>query len=448
MSEALQKALSEASISRGKCTLSESNTSKFRDLVNGISFDHLEAVEADFKKGNEVRDCLIDFIKDRTQTLDLRGEITKIGSSWDGTKVGHLDEVDTLYVLNRDQVTIVHDNSDGDEHFLYVKWNGNTYTAGKFSELFADKLNKALSTEPPESMEHNGYASPRYSGIRMSGPAVTVLFRTATDIGPILKGSMVSLDITLALPWSCLASNQKERINGMRKWFKDHISSTNNRPIEAGKPHFIACLVNKEKVWKATSAHMEANALHGLEPQCALTKAHRRLKCLLKKMDTFNSEHNLLESDFDENEARSTLIRMITDLVDIENVNRCMRHGYIFLSPSERKELGELEKKNISFNATAAKQILFQKATQDDYKPGSVDNLRAQALMKKVLVELANEGSLYIKNQIHDSFPLICKFSVLDTLSGKFDELASNLLFQCNILASASYSDVSIGMFG
>ena len=443
---ALHKEMNAASISLENSTLPEEKLAQFRAYAEGISVADLEEEITNFKDGNEVRHRILRFIRQRTEeneTFPLGGYITRIGSSWDGTKVGHLDEVDTLYVLHKDQVAIIPGEHGGiDRESFRVEWKGKKYTANEISELFANKLDQALGTEPPEGMEHNGYAAPRYSGIRLSGPAVTVLFRTATDIGLMEKGSMVSLDITLALPFSHLPSDEENTIDGINAWFTTYIISTNDKPIDAVEPHVIPCRV--KNVWKPTTAYVEANALHELERHCALKRAHILLKCLMKRVDRFNCEHRLFQDEADEDGVDHSTMTSVEMGLDADQVNLCMRYGHIFLSSREREWYNELEKKNISINAAAAKQILFQRVTRQDCMPGCVDESRTLWLLKEVLTEIAKPETLFIDNYIHHSFPPICKFSLRETLLDKFNDLASNLLHQFSILSSSISTEVTI----
>ncbi len=256
---------------------------------------------------------------------------------------------------------------------------------------------------------------------------------------------MVSLDITLALPCSYLPWDQKEKMDAIDVWFTKYITSTNDKPIDAAEPHVIPCRVRK--IWKPTTAHTEANVLHELERNCALKRAHILLKCLIKKVDTFNCEHKLYHTELDENMARSQLITLIENCghpANTHQVNRRMRYGHMFLSPEETEKHNELKKKSISINAAAAKQILFQRATEEDYTPGCADQTRVLTLMKEVVAEFANPGTLRINNHIHHSFPPIWKFSVREILSSKFVELASSLLHQYDKLSSSISTLVSI----
>ena len=445
----MHEEINAASISLEKSTLSKEKLAQFCAYVGGISVADLEEEMTNFKDGNTVRQRILHFINQRTklnETFPLNGQITSIGSSWDGTKVGHLDEVDTLYILNKDQLTILPgEHGEVDMENFRVKWKGGEYSASELAELFANALDEALRTDSPKGMEHNGYAAPRYSGIRASGPAVTVLFRTATNIGPMEMKRMVSLDITLALPYSYIQSDQQAVMDGIDAWSSKYITSTNDKPIDAVEPHVIPCRVRKG--WKPTTAHVEANVLHELDRHCAMKKAHTLLKCLMKKVDTFNHTHRLFHVDVDESTPHLQLTKLIEQSVcldDIDQVNRCMRYGYILLSPEERDKHNELKKKNISVNAAAAKQILFHNATEEDYKPGCADQSRALTLMKMVIADIAETHSLFVDNHIHHSFPPICKLSVQETLGGKFVELANAILGQYDTLGSSISMLVSI----
>ncbi len=169
----------------------------------------------------------------------------------------------------------------------------------------------------------------------------------------------------------------------------------------------------------------------------------------MKKVDEFNWEHRVFDAQMDENMARSQLRKLIDNSEQLENidqVNQCMRYGHIFLSPDEMDKHSELKKKNISINAAAAKQMLFQKATEEDYKPGCADQSRTLTLMKRAIAGIAETRDLLIDNHIHHSFPPICKVSVRETLSDKFVELASTLVCQYGKLSSSMSALVNINV--
>ncbi len=81
----------------------DSNLDLCKQFINSISIADLEEEPADFAAGHRVRSSVLEYIRARTEQnaeFPLHGTIEKIGSSWDGSKVGQLDEVDTLFVLD------------------------------------------------------------------------------------------------------------------------------------------------------------------------------------------------------------------------------------------------------------------------------------------------------------------------------------------------------------
>ncbi len=91
LSSALHKAIHTASISLDKSPLTEETFAQFSAYVEGISIADLEEEITNFRDGNTVRNRILRFIQQRTErneTFPLAGHIVRIGSSWDGTKVG------------------------------------------------------------------------------------------------------------------------------------------------------------------------------------------------------------------------------------------------------------------------------------------------------------------------------------------------------------------------
>ncbi len=268
--------------------VSDTNLSLFTKYVQCISIAELEEERANFAAGRNVRTSVIEYIQARTGAnadFPLRGFIKKIGSSWDGSKVGQLDEVDTLFVLDPYHISAVPGAHDGPDIYKFlIMCDGKEYNAQQLNEMFGIALLNALDSDPPSDMEHNGYAAPHFSGIRANGPAWTVLLRTGKDIVPMQKGSMVSVDVTLALPFSCVKgipefAHALDMLDGISLWTDRIVEANTTKPLELPKePHLISCPV--KGCWKPTTAHIEANALHKLEGQASVKRAYLLLKCL------------------------------------------------------------------------------------------------------------------------------------------------------------------------
>ncbi len=230
-----------------------------------------------------------------------------------------------------------------------VVWKETQYSARELNREFADQLERALKCDPLDGLEHNGYAAPRFSGVRVSGPAVTVLFRTSQQIGNMRPGSFLSVDITLAVPFSCAEgpASTKECLNKIDCWIQNTISRNPTKPIDLPqKPHFIAC--NVKGVLRLTTAHLEAETFHELEEHSAIKRAYILLKCLNKKMDKWNFRDDFFQTEPTSTELRDNLMKQLCCRQYDDNMNRCMRYGYVFLSPTERKDYNELPTKIIS----------------------------------------------------------------------------------------------------
>ncbi len=198
----VQETLVSASDSNSETPLSDKTLQLFRSYVEGISLSDLEKERAVFSSGHRIRSSILNRIYNRTEMNDefpFRGRIEKIGSCWDGSKVGQLDEVDKLFILDPTQVIIIH--ADTDFQTVCVIYNGNEYSVCQLIRSFAKALEKALEGDTPVGMQHNGFAASDFGGVRISGPAVTVLYGTKTQCGSIQKGTMVSVDTTLAVPF-------------------------------------------------------------------------------------------------------------------------------------------------------------------------------------------------------------------------------------------------------
>ena len=422
-------------------TLSKETIENFFLFAKGISRPDLEELRASYSEGHDTRTFLINHIRSKTQDnkkFPLPGCIEQIGSAFDGSKVGQLDEIDTLYVLANDKVTVTCDENSIDN--IHVAWEGVERSARQFSEYFADELEKAINESPPKGLQHNGYAAPRFSGTRVNGPAITVLFRTAAKSGKIIQGTMISVDITLAVRFC------HPQCNAINSWAKTYIVETNKgKAINIAEPHLISCHVHG--VWKLTTAFVEAGVLHDLNEESPVKRAHVLHKCLATKVDSFNSAHGVLDVPENRNNIQRNLITLLSmpkDLQDINKLNQCMRYGHIWLSPSEKKYFNELQKKNISINAAAAKHLLIGEARPEDFAFQRRNESPALRMMGSVINEIGNETSLNIKNCINSSFPEICKLSARETLADDICGLTKNILHQYKILHKAVFTNVRI----
>ena len=458
---------------------------RFEECFQVIKIALLEEERTNFAIGEDLRSSIIEHIKKRTNcnTFPFRGHVKKIGSSWDGSKLGVLDEVDTLYVLDEEDFKVCYFGKRACE--FHIVWKGKMYDAQELNHTFANHLEHVLRDDTPRGLGHNGYAAPRFSGVRVSGPAVTVLYQTTEQIGNMEPREFLSVDITLALPFSCAkdTASAHEICTAIARWTKKKCREIKTKAMNIPKnPNFIACHING--TWKLTTARIEAVMFHELEENSSTKRAYVLLKCLNKKVDKTNFKDDLFQVGPKSTDLRDSLIKQIdaccrkddnidTDNLikeineccrkddidsgslikeidsccrndeDIDRVNHCMRYGYVLLSPKERTHYNELPTKIISINTAAIKHILLDKSLPEDCAAEKSNPERVAELMRYTLEELARDDSFKIKNGIYPDFPGICKLSIWSGAAENVHEFAKHLLAKYEILTQSRIIDVS-----
>ena len=419
----------------------------FRQFVRGISIPDLEKEGADFMKGNEVITCLLDHIGAITKTgsrFPFKGCIKKIGSCWDCSKLGHVDEVDLLFVIDKDQVEINLANSS-----FSVIWCGKHCTPLEMLETFADNLDDFLANNYPQAgFQYSGYAATQYSGVRISGPAVTVLYQK-NDLEEV---DTISVDVTIALPFSCfdcgrtLHSDSQHWVKGLSKGIPKSIN-------ESLDLHLVPNLA--ENVWQPTTAHIEAELLHELETGSPAKKSHLLVKALIQTVDTFSFMNSLYGSDDGQRtlaEVTDALVchlRAWADQTQLTTnqdqlrglLNKCMRYAHTFLSTRHKVKYKELTKPHITVNKAAAKHSLLARVGPDDLKYKEIKYKNVFRLMDNVFEELAGTKSS-VPHCISQNFANICKFSFWQIMVDRYPTMVSSIQRQYRILYEELFTRV------
>ncbi len=173
--------------------------------IGGLDYQH-QTVTA-------INELILHAMDEITSEMDpqFRGVSIGIGSFYDKTKVTDPDEFDFLYELRNISFDCVPAEQDfcykvvldpkvSNEFFdVCEEYEGHTVlTSDKLHAAFAEAITKALDgiTLPEKRLQHAGFRSPRFSGVRKSGPAVTILFNYLNDNGK----TFIKVDITPALP--------------------------------------------------------------------------------------------------------------------------------------------------------------------------------------------------------------------------------------------------------
>ncbi len=109
--------------------------------------------------------------------IKLSGQLKNIGSCQDGSKVGKMNEADSLYVVD-ENITVESTTIDGAYRILGEQKHQNFEIKPRcMREQFATGYEEVISKVPlPDCLRHGGYKSPDYSGLRYNGPAATSQF--------------------------------------------------------------------------------------------------------------------------------------------------------------------------------------------------------------------------------------------------------------------------------
>ncbi len=436
----------------------------FTMFLRGLSLPELETERANYRAGNSVRDTLLKHICDVTTEnggFPFTGCVKNIGSSWDGSKLHKVDEVDLLFVLSRSQIEVEESDST-----IIVSWCNKVYKPRNIVEHFADSLEKVLAASQPEKLQHGGYAAPEFSGVRLCGPAVTVLYKARNEENGV-KGDTVSVDITLAVPLSCLRCAGSLQ-SALKEWNKKKLSEVNEPFNCCLDLHAVPNTANDR--WQLSSALFEAELLNILGSQSTVRKAYLLLKALLHRVDKKAVHENIFGINAIELKEGSTLLsdKLLANIHDKslsrDQLNRCMRYGHTLLPKDKCVLHGELEKEHISINNAASKHILLAEADPCDFAQEHI--LLAEAdpsdfakdqnskqvfhLMKQVVAKLVMPD-FFVNHALQHHLtdhnllsPEICKFSFRKFVVCNCEDLAIKLQCCYRMVLEYCLVDVSI----
>ncbi len=418
----------------------------FKEFVQGISVPDLEKEAADFRNGHGTLKSLLDHaikVTKESKLFPFKGCIKEIGSCWDCSKIGQVDEFDLLFVLQKDEITVSNINNNS-----AVTWCNNNYTVREFIGFFANCLDEVLRDHsPPVGLQHGGCASPLYSGVRICGPAVTLLYKT-DDMEHDQMPRLLSLDITLALPISCFKSG-RALYTASQAWINsmsDKIARSISYTLE---PHFVPSLT--ENTWRPTTAHIEADLLHILDSGSPLKKTHLLLKALMQMIEMFASHNQVFHgpgssNDVQHRELTDALIcclkRLDSSVPEQKLINGCMRYAHSFLPGKTKKRYNEITKPDIAVNKAAAKHSLLARVGADDLSHKDMKHKRVFRLMKEVVEEITDSG-MYVRHCISQDFSDICKFSFWKQLISRRDELVAAIVAGYTVVLDTLFTEVS-----
>ena len=376
------------------------------------------------------------------------GHLTQIGSCWDGSKVGRVNEMDCLYVIDPTLVDLKVTANSG-EYKVFL--DGEELNPRHINVQFADYLEPLIKKiKLPPNIRHSGYAGPSYSGVRFNGPAVTSLFEYRSNQG---ESFQISLDLTLAFPVDQDDDAVKDLCQRVQEKMS-HIAAENiGKQTATTQVHIVPNLLRE--VWQLSTAYLEANILRDLPVNGSLSTALHNCKGLIHQLENIKLEQRLLHLQTS-TQAENGGTRIMQDIMAYRSmkepseevtlkVNRRMRYEHIYVPSKEREQMREASKSPISINSAAVKHIILEKAFA---RPGSFSadsTVRSDELMRDVFRELSDTSAVSVPHAFLTT--PVSKFSLLPSLANVKYEMVGTVRQECRQLLQNTISEVSVVKF-
>ncbi len=304
---------------------------KFQQWARRVDIYKLDKAAADFSRHEDIvkhfgvyrrevgSQLARSFMYKSLQRIHLSGELKDIGSCWDGSKVAHLNEIDSLYVM-RNQQSIVRPAGKPGCYRVYLTEDSPKHevTPRVIRDQFADLLCHLISRQKlPPCLRHGGYNSSRYShhlgdrcvtegpgilsphplregrdssrdvhagysGVRYNGPAVTSQFIAQDD-------SLLTWDVTPV--FSFPDAEGAEISQALRDNLKPIRDANPNKLFPYREIHLVPDVV--DDLWRVTSAKPEADTLRDLSQEAPLKKALSITKALSSELTHWNDDNIL-----------------------------------------------------------------------------------------------------------------------------------------------------------
>ncbi len=377
--------------------------------------------------------------------LGYAGSLFQIGSFYDGSKTGRLNEMDCLYVVSESDVVVQQIGSGRGNFSVYVKGT-QVKPRAMNQKLIAAMRDTLAEMTLPDGWIHGGYASQAFSGVRCNGPAVTAIFCNKDE-------NHISLDVSIAFP----LTNRLQKAQDFPRHLKEHCQSLTNTVtgiqseisrtvIAPADLHLIGDLV--DNTWQPTTALAEAEILRILDTACSVKGTVNICKAISSKQQTWYGENNtwsersttvedaqVLATGSDAGERLRTYMEAARDgqtqLRNNLNNDMCFQH--IWLTETDRKNHKEVLKSNASINTAAIKHIVLKTALQMKGTFCGQNKTYTDCLVRAVFEELSDPSSVYTQHAILHGVHLP-KFSLSVVLSHIKDDVARDLQEQCRLI--------------
>ncbi len=378
--------------------------------------------------------------------VSLSGQLKDIGSCWDGSKVGGVNEMDSLYVLQGNHFLIQEQGRKRGCFHVFLKIDSSLHEIkprtirDQFTETYSQLVSEM---KLPDCLEHGGYKvskphlgnrKSRYSGVRYNGPAATSQF--------LAKGnSLLTWDMTPAIVLPLDVTTK----DALRQSMQAIIADNPDKMFPPCNVHLIPDVV--DNVWRLSTAQMEADLLRVLSKEGPMKKSPSFCKVLSSWLKRWTDKMETADTS-----AMAIMTKLLKNIRDIQETDKIsepieifdkkMRFGHIWIPVEKKKACNEDTKSNISINNAAVKHILFKAAFKRKGAFGSEGNMvLARELIKEVLETL---GSEKVYSSEHAFLPgiRISHFSVSPTVAHRKQALARDICRQCRTLVQEAMTEV------
>ncbi len=367
--------------------------------------------------------------------IKLIGHLKNIGSCQDGSKVGKMNEADSLYVVEAD-ISVKNAGTDGTYRIFLESKNGNCEINPRgIRDQFATGYEYVVSNVPlPDCLKHGGYKSPAYSGLRYNGPAATSQFLTDDD-------SLLTWDMT---PTFCLGRGHMI-YQEVRNIIKPALEINQGTMFGDMGIHLIPDA--NENTWRLSTAQLEADLLRELIPLVApLRRALSDSKVLASELKIWNVENLTppvcLAGGLDV--MKELDVYLETREIDFRVLlNQKLRYAHIWIPPEKRRQYHEDEKPHVSINTAAIKHILLVAALKN---PKAFAGKEDKQLVLELMILVFNTLGDPTQFSTPHAFLKDVKIPHISVLSSQAENkmvLALSIKEQCRILVSGAMTKVS-----
>ena len=333
---------------------------------------------------------LLDKIAIRLSTT-FGGHFIPDGSSADGTKIIKSDEFDYLYELgiyNPVEFTQIRDGLTCD-----VTYDGRPLSAAVIFQQFSDEISKIvkeLGASDLTQVGHGGFATPRFSGVRINAPAVTLLFTwPESDTHKYLLS--VDLAVGIRIPDHVHHNVLGEKNKANRARLIRCIERDNHQFTVANSLHLVAA-DPAAATWNVTTSCFESDVLRALPAECPFKQAIRITKILrhdvVDRMWSWILDGKPLGYPFRDQTAVKEVNSLIEapdelDAQRLERIAQFMAYVHILLPYEDAVEHCEIPAREVTLNSFAIKQLVFKEACMT---PGAFGYEASDAIVHELLL--------------------------------------------------------------